>query len=89
MTNEHRRFRPLPKSAFAYIYLVCGHITHPEEQEFYSIWKPKRGLYYCEKCEEWVTKREQTIPGKVERTRRLPEGPENRADDRPMPLGLW
>lgn len=45
-----------PKSAWAYIFLTCGRITTPDEQEFYSVWKPRRGLYFCEVCHNWRDK---------------------------------
>jgi hypothetical protein len=56
-----RQFRaPLdegrPKSAWRNIYLKCGHITTPETQEIYRLWKPARARYYCESCHKWVGK---------------------------------
>jgi hypothetical protein len=45
-----------PRSAWAYIFLACGRITTPEEQEFFSVWKPRRGLYYCTSCKKWKDK---------------------------------
>ena len=55
-----RRYRgPLdegrPPAAWRMIYLACGHLTTPEVQELYRMWKPKRGLQFCESgCSKWV-----------------------------------
>lgn len=45
-----------PRSAWAYLFLACGRTTTPDEQEFYGVWKPRRGLYYCESCHSWQEK---------------------------------
>jgi len=54
---EHRRFRPRfePKSRWRYIFLLCGGITTPDEQEFFAVWKTKelRGKYWCTLCQSW------------------------------------
>jgi hypothetical protein len=54
-----RRYRgPLdegrPPIAWRSMYLACGHITTPEEQELHRLWKPRKGLYRCEQCHEWT-----------------------------------
>lgn len=36
-----------------YILLECDHFTTREAVEFYSLWRPKRGMYYCETCTKW------------------------------------
>ena len=58
MTVDNRRFRRKiePKSAWAYIIIACGGISTPEEQEFFGVWKPRRGAYYCTKCHHWHDK---------------------------------
>lgn len=37
----------IPKSRWQYIELSCGHLTTPEEQESFRLWRPKRGMYWC------------------------------------------
>lgn len=45
-----------PKNAFHYFWLECGRTTTPDEQEFYGVWKPRRGAYWCEVCKHWHSK---------------------------------
>ena len=42
------------KELAAYMHLSCGHWTTREEQEFRSVWKPRKGVWYCPECEEWL-----------------------------------
>lgn len=37
-----------------YLRLICGHYSTLEEQEAVSLWKPKRGLYWCDLDDDWV-----------------------------------
>lgn len=43
-----------PYSRWMYILLSCDHYTTPEEIELNSYWKPRRGVYYCERCCKWM-----------------------------------
>lgn len=53
----------LPKSVWRYIALSCGHYTTPEEQEFYGVWRPRRGRYWCSYgCERWVGQQRPPSP---------------------------
>jgi hypothetical protein len=40
-----------------YIMLACEHYTSREEIEFYSVWSPGRGKYYCTQCGKWKRKK--------------------------------
>lgn len=37
-----------------YRILSCGHYTDKESQERYLAWRPRRGVWFCEECEEWL-----------------------------------
>ncbi len=34
--------------------MTCGHYTDAITQERYSAWRPGKGRWYCENCEEWL-----------------------------------
>lgn len=36
-----------------YVLLSCGDYTTRDEIEFYSLWQPKRGRYYCSRHGSW------------------------------------
>src|SRR6516162_3460532 len=36
------------------IRITCGHFTYLEDQQLYAVWRPKRGLVFCEKCNKWL-----------------------------------
>lgn len=44
----------IERARAGYIHLECGHISTLEIDEGYSVWRPKRGVTYCEKCSDWV-----------------------------------
>jgi hypothetical protein len=61
----------IEKDLAAYIHLKCGHYTTREEQEFYSVWRPQKGVYFCtgyKKCGKWVAlmpkEKPQPLPDK-------------------------
>lgn len=37
-----------------YLTLECGHMSTLEVDEGYSIWRPKKGMTFCENCHDWV-----------------------------------
>ena len=44
----------IDKELGRYFYLVCGHSTDMEIQLLYSVWRPSKGKYYCERCGKWA-----------------------------------
>ena len=44
-----RRVFPSP-----YITLSCDHLTTVDEQEFWRVFQPRRGLFYCEHHCKWL-----------------------------------
>jgi hypothetical protein len=37
-----------------YLFLDCGHKSTLQVDEGYSIWRPKKGMTFCENCHDWV-----------------------------------
>lgn len=54
------------KQLAPYIPMVCGHLTTREEIDFFSLWQPKRGRYWCQICGRWKdaykAPKAQTLP---------------------------
>jgi hypothetical protein len=58
------------ESALArYITIECGHYTDLETQQLYGFARPKRGLVWCEKCDDWLKVAKPPAP------QQLPETP--------------
>jgi hypothetical protein len=45
-----RREYPSP-----YFTLSCGHFTNREDQDLSLFWRPKRGVYWCNRCNKWLS----------------------------------
>jgi len=54
MQREMARQAALEKNLARYIPIMCGHMTDLETQHRYAVWRPKRGLVYCDKCDDWL-----------------------------------
>src|SRR5215475_441216 len=52
----------IEKERAAYIDLTCGHTTTYEAQLFYSVWAPRKAIYYCDKCHRDVEMRKKPKP---------------------------
>lgn len=44
----------IDKSLSKYLHLVCGHYSTLDTDLFYSCYRPRRGVTYCETCDKWV-----------------------------------
>jgi hypothetical protein len=49
----------IERSLSRYIRLVCGHVTTPDIDLAYSVWRTKahRGKFYCENCDDWIAQK--------------------------------
>jgi hypothetical protein len=60
--EQHHAARPvnhvqgvmIEKELARYIHLSCGDYTTRETAERESLWRPKKGLYFCEAHNKWV-----------------------------------
>jgi len=50
------------KAPWQYIEMMCGHLSTPEEQESYRVFRPRKAVVYCDKCSQWVTRMPKAKP---------------------------
>lgn len=54
MQKELARQAAREKGLAKYICISCGHYTDLETQQVYGFARPKRGLVWCETCNDWL-----------------------------------
>jgi len=54
MQREMARQAAQEKALARYITITCGHVTDLETQHRYAVWRPKRGLVFCEIDDQWL-----------------------------------
>jgi hypothetical protein len=53
---DHAREAAKEKVLSTYIELKCGHVTTWEIDELYSVWRPAKYRFYCEKCDKYTAR---------------------------------
>lgn len=54
MQERLARQAAIERAYARYLHLECGHYGTLEDDERYSHWRPKKGVSWCEKCNDWV-----------------------------------
>ena len=60
--KEHAALAAIEATKARYIPLVCEHYTTLEADERYSLWRPTKGLSFCETCNAWVKSGRRRAP---------------------------
>jgi hypothetical protein len=71
MQERLARQAVIERALSKYLPLVCGHFSTLDTDLSYSCYRPKRGVTFCESCNDWVEVQKPPAP---------PEYPDNPAE---------